>query len=93
MRASLVTPAAFLTLLLVFIALRRLLLAIPGLDAWDASGIGTVMALALLLTQPFVCGVAARPLGAPRSAVRRVFGAGVLSSTLLLFPALVLFME
>src|SRR5215471_14163120 len=93
MRAALIVPAAFAVLLLFFLLFRPLLMAINALDPFQKAGIGSLTALGLLVLQPFACHLVALRSGAPHSVARRVFAGGIVSSALLLFPALILFME
>jgi uncharacterized protein YqgC (DUF456 family) len=93
--AWLIVPTSFSLLLVFFVAFRSALIRIPidTMNPWQKSGLGTLVALLLLLLQPFADRFAARRLGASRAASWYVFAGGVLSSALLFIPALGLFME
>ena len=95
MSFSLVALGGLVLILAFFIALRAVLMAAPidVIDPYQKSAIGNVVALLFLALQPSACRFAATQLGASSSGQSWAFRGGILSSLVLLFPALILFME
>jgi dolichol kinase len=94
-KPALIASAGFSALLGFFLVFRTILMLIPidVVDPFQKSAIGTLTALALLLLQPFACRFVATRTSETASAASWAFAGGVLSSLLLLPPALILFME
>jgi hypothetical protein len=94
-RFSAIAIGTFACLLAFFLAFRAVLMAAPidVIDPFQKSAIGTLVALLLLVLQPFACRLTASRLGASSSGRSWAFGGGFVSSLLLQFPALILFME
>ena len=92
-RFALISPVCFVVWFGLLLAFRAFLVALPNMDGFEKSYLGNLVGLCFLVVQPFVCRFVAHWMGATRYIVREVYIRGFISSGLLFFPMLLMFME